>query len=524
MDTNKNRIGEGVYLLYFAVMVAVRAAGFYEGQTLYNIALVIGMLLFVIKIAVSGHTIKEYAVIGSLLVLAAAVYAFTGEKGLIVCFTMMLGMKGVSVKKVFSLAAVLSGVIIFIKVFLGSFGLISEVYFPIERAGAALMLRHALGYAHPNTLQMNVLIFSMAGMYLVTSMQLAADKTGRTTKKQSLMIIGFISLLVFGGNLYVHEFSGSRTGVLACLVFLAFNFWMYAVGRVRLFEKIILYAAYPFVNFIALLLPFVLKGSLFEKVDLSLFQTRLSLARGFWSCNKISLFGVRLVRPDDWPVPYGIDMGQLYLFLQLGLVAFAVLSVMTMWFVYKAIKKAWIPELVYFAGMMVIDIWEPLMYNLSFKNYLYVFMGVILFEMLDGAEICERERTVVHFVDMKALRDLLVATAMGLIIGLAVTGLFFLRTSEPTALYGSRQQDVYSQDYIEETLYLSEDDIAAIRADGSIVLDYDGAEAPEFRYGSDVAVDEYNRKAMNIGVWAGLAAAMLCLLILRRFLRAAVRG
>ncbi len=528
----RDKIGEGIYLLYFAVMVAARAAGLYEGHTIYNISLVLGLLLFACKIVVTRHSIKEYLCMAFFLALALLVYLQTGEKGLIVCFSMMLGMKGVSVRKVFGVAAVVSGVTIFLKIFLGSFGLVSEYYFPIERTGVGLMMRHALGYAHPNTLQMNVLILSMVVMYLVTSARIDLDRSGRATKKESLIVIVFMSLLIFGFNLYVHEFSGSRTGVLACLVFLFFNIWMYIAGRVRLFEKVLLYLAYPFVCFIAIVLPFVLKGDLFEKIDLSVFQTRLSLARGFWSCNSLSLFGTRLSRPSDWPVPYGIDMGQLYLFLQLGIVAFAVISVLTLWFVYSAIGKNMIPELVYFAGMMVIDIWEPLMYNLSFKNYLYVFMGALLFEALGSRDrVRETKGTRTSsieensglttgiaglimsikktFMGTSGLKRLAALTAIGIAAGLAATFVFYATTTEPVALYGSREQDIYSQPYIEETLYLNESEVEGIRDEGAIVLDYAGSDAPLYRYGSDVAHDEYRRRAMNIGVWVGIASFLL---------------
>lgn len=506
----RDKIGEGIYLLYFAVMVAARAAGLYEGQLVYNIALVLGLLLFACKIVVTKHSIREYAVMALFLALAGLVYICTGEKGLIVCFTMMLGMKGVSVRKVFGVAAAVSGVIVLLKIFLGSFGFLPEYYFPIERTGVGLMMRHSLGYAHPNTLQMNALILSMVIVYLVSSRRLELDSKGRTTKRESLMAVAFISLLVFGFNLYVHEFSGSRTGVLACLVFLFFNLWMYAAGRVRLFEKILLYLAYPFVSFIAIVLPFVLKGELFEKIDLSVFQTRLSLALGFWSCNSLSLFGIRLNRPSEWPVPYGIDMGQLYLFLQLGIVAFAVISAMTLWFVHNAIKKNMVPELVYFAGMMVIDIWEPLMYNLSFKNYLYVFMGALIFKSRISEEKNDYMKRIESlFTGPRGLRVLATGTALGLVAGLVSTFVFFATNIKPAALYGSREQDVYSQPYIEETMYLTDAEVSELKAGGAIVLDYEGAGAPLYRYGSDVADDEYHRRAMNVGVWAGIAVFLL---------------
>ncbi|WP_147367826.1 hypothetical protein [Butyrivibrio sp. XB500-5] len=502
---NRSKIAEIIYLVYIAVMVAARAAGLYEGQMLYNVALVAGLVLFVCKIIMTEHSIKEYIAMVVLMLVAGLVYMFSGEKGLIVCFSMMLGMKAVSIKKVFITSSLVAGVIVIAKIFLGTFGLTGEVYFPIERAGVGLMLRHALGYAHPNTLQMNVLILTMLIMYLFTSAQRYAEKAGKITKRESNLGIILVSVVAFSFNLFIHEYSGSRTGVLACLVFMLFNIWLHLAGKARLFEKVVLYAEYPFVCFIAIGLPFILKGGLFEKVDSAVFQTRLSLARGFWECNSLTLFGQRLVRPSDWEVPYGIDMGQLYLLLQLGIVAFVVMTVMTMFFVHRAIRSNMLPELAFFTGMMVIDIWEPLMYNLSFKNFLFVFFGKMLYELLrDSKDSADSEDVYKNCITVDMVKRGAVAVLVGALLGICSTGLYHFIVPKPGALYGVREQDVYSAEYIEDTLYLSESEIAGIRDSGDIVMDYIDEKTPVYRYGENIAIDEYNRRAMNVGVWMAL--------------------
>ncbi len=500
---NRSKIAEIIYLVYIAVMVAARAAGLYEGQTLYNVALVVGMLLFACKIIVTKHSVKEYIVMSLFMLLAGAVYLASGEKGLIVCFSMMLGMKGVSVRKALKVAALVSGVVVIAKVFLGTFGLTSEVYFPIERTGVGLMLRHALGYAHPNTLQMNVLILTMLVLYLITSAQRSAENNGKISNADSFRGIFLVSIVAFAFNLFIHEYSGSRTGVLACVVFIFVNLWLHQLKRVRLLEKIILYAEYPFVCFVAILLPFVLKGALFDKVDMAVFQTRLSLARGFWDCNGLTLFGQRLIRPDSWEVPYGIDMGQLYLLMQLGVVAFLVMTVVTMYFVHMAIKRNMLPELAFFTGMMVIDIWEPLMYNLSFKNFMFVFFGKMMFDLLSNpASDNENDDCYGKYVDGKMVKREAVMIIIGAAVGLCAAAVYRYVVPEPSALYGIREQDVYSAEYIEETLYLTDGDIARIKGKGDIVMDYMDDKTPVYRYGTDVALDEYDRRAMNAGVWS----------------------
>ena len=99
------QLSEIIYLAYFTVMFGARAIGLYEGMLPYNIMLVIGMLLFLLKIAMTRHTFAEYLLMGTLLFISLIVYYNTGEKGLLLYFTMMLGMKNVSLKRVMKWAA-----------------------------------------------------------------------------------------------------------------------------------------------------------------------------------------------------------------------------------------------------------------------------------------------------------------------------------------------------------------------------------------------------------------------------------
>jgi hypothetical protein len=142
---NRSAIGEGIYLLYFAIMIGARAAGLYEGMTVYNISLLLGLFLFALKMVVTKYSLKEYAICAAFLLLSGIVYAKTGEKGLLVCFTMMLGMKGVSVMKVVKTGIIVAGVIVLIRVFTGAFGFVNGIYYPQEREGVGLMFRESLG-------------------------------------------------------------------------------------------------------------------------------------------------------------------------------------------------------------------------------------------------------------------------------------------------------------------------------------------------------------------------------------------
>ena len=524
--TNRDKIGEGIYLLYFALMVGARAAGLYEGMTIYNISLVIGMFLFACKMVVTKHSAKEYLITGAFMLLAAIVYIHTGEKGLLVCFTMMLGMKCVSVQKVIKTGAVVAGIIIMCKIFLGVFGLVHEIYYPQERDGVGLMFRHALGYAHPNTLHMNVLMLSMMVMYLITTWlmsvreEMSDNILSLRIKVKSDSIIMFVaSLLVLCFNIYIFQYSGSRTGLLACIAYLIVNMWLYFRNKIGIFEKAVSFAAFPIVSFIAIVLPFLLKGKLFDFVNMTIFTTRFSIAKYFWEHNSISLFGIRLNNPNEAMATYGIDMAQLYLFLQLGLVAFVVIAVFTIWFVYQAIKKERRAELAVLMGMLFLGIWEPLLYNLGFKNFVYVFMGAMIYERLETADntvkaifVTKNQKRIM--IDTKKVA---LCAVIAIVVGVIASAIYLAATSQPSALYGDREKNESGKSLGMEAEYLDEQEIDQLKSDGDIIIGYTDAETPMYKYDEVIAEMEYQKRTLSTGVWSGILVFGIALCTIKMY-------
>ncbi len=536
ISTKRTKIGEGIYLLYFAVMIGARAAGLYEGMMVYNITLVIGMLLFGCKMIVTKHTIKEYAVAAFFLLIAGIVYLHTGEKGLLVCFTMMLGMKGVSVNKVVKTGFIVAGVIILFKIFTGVFGILPEIYYTQEREGIGMTFRHSLGYAHPNTLHMNVLMLTMLGMYLVTK-NLGEDLyckepggalTENDKKHEALLKLVLFSAVALLFNFYIFQFSFSRTGLLTCLVFLFVNMWFFIVKKPRLLEKAICYVSFPAVCFMAIVLPFVVPEKIYDFIDRKLFTTRLSIAKYFWSNNSVSLFGIRLVNPEEWFKGYGLDMAQLYLFLQLGIVAFVVMSALTMWFIYYSLKKGNMQELAVLMGMLCLGIWEPLLYNLGFKNFVYVFMGAALYLFMaerfgeekavqtseaDGSSLKEnmtwsdRVLGTVQITQIK-ISTIMKALACGILAGVCAMMIFVFATNAPSNYYGSRELGENGYSLYMEPVYFSPVQIEQMEASGDIIVGYVDEVTPMYEFGSEIAASEYRKRALTVAVFTCILASL----------------
>ncbi|MBO4899423.1 MAG: hypothetical protein J5509_03970 [Lachnospiraceae bacterium] len=529
---SRQKIGEILYLIYFVLMIGARAIGLYEGQTALKVIYVVAIILFVAHMIVTKHTIHEYGIASGLLFIAGIVYIHTGEKGLLICFMTLLGMKGVEKKKVILCGMVTAGLCIAFRIFTGAFGLLPELFYPQDRGAMGVMFRHSLGYAHPNTLHMNVLLLTLLVGFYVTNYNNSVTASSRndyakvpgTGRTRETLTIILTSLLLVGLNLYVFMYSGSRTGVLVSLVYLCVNLWFYFRRTPGIFEKIVCFAAYPLAAFIAIAFPFILPGSLFDKLDLSVFNTRLSIARYFWSNNSLSLFGIRLNNPDPLFKAYGLDMAHLYLLLQLGIVAFLIISVITILYVRHALKRGYMSELAVLMAVLFAGIWEPFLYNAGFKNITYVFMGAALYEIVaeilsdstaDGADNVTKEiqngDPVSNSESMPGtMKGIIAAIAAGVLVGVIATGAFLALTDKPQALYMDTQEDEAGDTLGLEPLYLTQAEINDIRSGGDLVVRYTDENTPMYKYDTDAAVSEYNKKTVSIGVWFAVLAAVIC--------------
>lgn len=499
----KEEIGERIYLLFFAIAVGSRAFGWYDGMPQIKAVFVICAFLFLCKLLVTEHTAKEYAVIGTLMLVAGLVYYHTGHKGLIECFMMMLGMKKVETKKVIGCGALVAGPLILFRIFTGAFGLAAEKYYPQTRDGAGTMFRHAFGYAHPNTLHMNAIMLTMMSIYLVT-----VWLKGKENAKRLLFMASLAGVMF---NLYVFQYSGSRTGVLACVVYVVVNFYLFSVKKMRFFEKIVSYAAFPVTAFISIVLPHILPDKLFDFFNGKIFNTRFALAKYFWSNNSLSLFGTRLINPDESYRTYGIDMSQLYLFLQLGIVAFVVMFVLTTFLMNRCIVNDRRAEIAIMMAMLFIGIWEPLLYNLSAKNFTYVFMGSAIYEFLSRADAAKEDNCLAGTVTDKAyVVALIKRIAIGALAGAAMAVIYVALTNEPTALYGARERDESNKSLGMTPEYYTSEEINDFKKNGDIVIDYAGEDKPMYKYDESLAVGEYRKKIMSVGVWTGILVFSAC--------------
>lgn len=362
---SKITYAEVLYLFYFGVMFGAKAVGLYEGMLLYNLSLVLGMVLFSVKILFTKHTIFEYVLMVLLGGLSGIVYYNTGEKGLLLYITMMLGMKGVSIERVFRWATFILATCFSSLIFLTSFGIIQDIYYIKDRAFFGMVMRRSLGYPYPNTLFTTYIVLMVLVMYVL----------GEMNRKQLLII----SLLEFIGAVYMFLYSCSNTGIIVSMVFLILNYYFQTRKSFTKLEKILVQLVYPGCVLFSVVGPMISKGKLFEFLD-KVLHNRWNYSRYYLTNEPITLLGQRFK-----PAPntnYLIDSSFLYSFLQIGVVAFIVITVLNMAMIHDYTKQEKRVELAIIVSFCILGLSDPFLYNLSYKNLLFLFIGEFFYRKI----------------------------------------------------------------------------------------------------------------------------------------------
>ncbi len=373
MEKTTIRIRELFFYLFFAVMFGMRMWGIYESKPLYGPLLLLGFAFWGISVIMTEHTVLDYLVAGAFIVLAGLVYVSSGEKGLLLYFALMLGMKAISEKSLFRVGIYVGLAGMAVITFLATFGIIEDMAYIQQRAPFGEIFRRSLGFPHPNTLSSSFTIIVIMIMYVI-------DKSDRLKTVKTACVLGLIAI-------YLFMFSGSRTGVMITFLCMAAMVLASFKSRINFFDKVVVGAIYVGIWVLSVVVALVLPESFLkdlESRDVAFFS-RWVINKNYFVNNRLSLFGIRLNNPDK--ITNGIDMSQFYLFLQLGLVAFVVVSIMWIVLLWDECKENRINELVVTLCLLLMGVTDPFLYNIGFKNMAFVFMGMVLYKYLDRAVV-----------------------------------------------------------------------------------------------------------------------------------------
>ena len=482
----KSTYSELFFYLFFALMFGMRMWGIYESKPMYPPMLIVGMLLWLASIVLSEHNLFEYLLIFFFMGLSAIVYLNTGEKGVILYFALMLGMKGIDPKKLFKVGLAAGGSGLICLTFLSAFGIIEDVSYIHWTAQLGQVFRRSLGFAHPNILSSSFVILAIMLLYII----------GYENIKKLIAISSV--LLLF--SIYIYVYSLSRTGLVITVGFIFLNLFYAYRNKIGLFEKMILAMLFPLIWTISIIGPlFVTERGIeiVRKFDYNL-GSRWEVGNYYIKNNDLALFGQRLINPEG--SVYGIDMSQLYLLLQLGVIAFVLITLLWIGLIVDEIRNNRVQELLITGSMLVMGITDPFLYNIGFKNIAFIFIGINLYKYVSLClnrfpkklrqpvvllplvvktvsfpciekscdENVSRERAVSH------KRRRAAAICCGIIITLFAAGTFYLVSPEPDYVLADRnsgeQVTKVKKSLVGRTYSASE--ISNIRSSGNIVLNY----------------------------------------------------
>jgi hypothetical protein len=513
--TNPKQYVEDIYFAFLAIMLGAKAMGIDDGNLFYRVIFTTAILLFLLKVAVTEHTVYELLGISAFMILAVAIWRVTGEKGLILCFAMMLGIKGADVRRVFKLSAVILGTMMTINILITLCGLKYDAL-QYGRWG----VRHSLGYPHPNTLQLTCFVFVTMIMYLAQY----------RNKKQILQL----SILLLMISLYIYVYSQSRTGIALTVFFLILNYILNCRKSLSVIEKIVFLMVYPICAIGSVAVVIFSSDETIKWIELHMdtIGVRISVARYFYLQNSLSLLGSRIIISPG-SEGYGIDMAYCYLLFELGIIAFVVMGVLYTVFIYYCLHNNMRTELAITISMVLIGVLEPFLFNLSFKNFSLLFIGMFLYKMSSVLEMkyCESSsrlfckvvllriqkiHTAIYMLDQhcrnlfnnikmllciinnaKRRKEIIVFTVVSVIVCIC----FSCMIKKPELLFTDLPT--------ESVTYLSKAEEMQLRKAGNIFINYTDESAPVYMSDTYAAYCEYYKKMISTGIWAGFISAIV---------------
>ena len=155
---------EAGYFGFFILLSVTKGLGLYEGQKLFELLVIPAFFLGAVKLAITPYTRRQWVMQALLVLLMGIVYWNSHERGILFLAFTVLGMKNISVKKVFHVGLwVWSVCAVFLSIF--SFLRIEHTVYRVHaKMGLGPIFRWSLGFSHPNILHITACESGAAGL------------------------------------------------------------------------------------------------------------------------------------------------------------------------------------------------------------------------------------------------------------------------------------------------------------------------------------------------------------------------
>ncbi len=366
MKENNISIEEGLYYAFFSILLFAKGIGLYDGQFLFKCFLLAAAACWAGKMAASRYCAREMIGIGLFLGIGAVTYLKSGEKGILLFVMMLTGMKNVPVKRAFRVGLLTWGISFFLLTFSSLFHMQDMGYKVHDKLGLGYIFRYGLGYAHPNVLHVSYFILAVFLVY---------------TWGEEYGWKRFLWLML--GNALAFSYSISYTGVAVVTLYLAAALYAAKKKKINLAVKAACILVYPGCCLLSLWGAVLLKNheALFKIIN-KIVNERLRLAQIFLVKENISIFGVKAA--DIITDSLTMDNAYVYLLITHGIAVFALISAGYLYLVYVYSRENKAQELAVIVFICFMGVMEPYLFNTSFKNVVFLFLGELFYRKCAG--------------------------------------------------------------------------------------------------------------------------------------------
>lgn len=345
-------------------MLMAKGIGLYEGMKSYNICLIFAFACIFLKLLLEEHTILELVGIIFTVLLGLIIYIVSGDKAPLIYLCMIIGLRGVPIIRVFKLGLPVWFICMLVRAVLAFSGIEKGFVLAHEKLGLGPILRWGFGYPHPNVLQISYAVLVAFVLYLT-------DKRGK--ELCNLLFTLFI------GNCFIFLFSVSYTGFALTTLLLIIFYYCVARTKFSRLEKIIINSIMPFSVLFSTVGPLLTgEGMIFSHLDrlMNKILNMRFIASRIYLLQGISLFGKDL---SGAGLGFALDCSYVSLLMNDGIILFLIVMALYAGAIFFYLKSDKRKELAIILSFIITGISEPFLFNTSFKNLSFLFLGEFIF-------------------------------------------------------------------------------------------------------------------------------------------------
>ena len=498
----KISIREILYYLFFFTMLMAKGMGLYEGMWSYTICLVFALGCVFFKLLLERHTIFELVGILFFGFLGLIIYKISGDKAPLIFISLIIGLKGISISRTFKLGFPIWLFCLMVRAMLAMSGIEKGFVLAHEKLGLGPILRWSFGYPHPNVLQITYAV-------LVAFILFLTNKKGKELCK--------LLVLLFLGNLFIFLYAVSYTGFVLTTLMLLMYFYFVSRKEFTVPERIVINCILPFSILFSVIGPLLTgEGMIFANLDrlMNKILNMRYIASRIYLLNGISLFGRDYSEVD---LGFALDCSYVSLLVNNGIVLFLLVIGLYAGAIHFYLKNNKRKELAIILAFIITGISEPFLFNTSFKNLSFLFLGEYIFYQMSyykemfsssilnksvGINLTEKCMVInmTTFYWLKKIATKLWQKNKKVIIifsffgGVLLASIYEIYSKSPDAIYVS----VSNTDCQEREKYYL--DLEKLPEDfNSLVYEYQGKDVPLYRFEGKMIILERIRD--TFGWW-----------------------